>query len=216
MRNVQVIDGAPDTTVDIFVVPERLFDALFPDGADVAFIDHTPPEIQVDGVLAEDISRELFAVKADKKLVAGIHGTLHLRASHVGPEFFPNRRETDVWPAHRSGAERLRALGPPSEPIRNVQIYDGASNATFGVVGVPARLFDVVFPGDADVAFLDLLPRALRGNGRKAGAFWSDFYSRDVDKRLIHGVHGTLHYDRYRVSPQYFPNRKEADVRRRL
>jgi hypothetical protein len=211
MKNVQVVDGTPNTTFDIFALPDPLFDVLFPGNADVAFFDEAVAAVERRGGLADAFWRKFYSHRVEKKSVNGVQGTLHLQGSHVVVDHFPSRRESDVWPA-RVRVDPSRQLPSPSEPLRNVQIYDGATNATFGVVGVPARLFEVLFPGGADVAFLSLVPARLRGNGARAAAFWSEFYSFDLDKRLIVGIHGTLHYDSDRVRPEFFPRRREADV----
>ncbi|MBM7656402.1 hypothetical protein [Neobacillus cucumis] len=87
-RNVQVIDGAINSTFEIYEVDIELFDILFPNGNDIAFTSDFP---NLDDT---DFYERFYSKMVDKKKVNGIHGTLFLE--DIAKESFPNRRETDA------------------------------------------------------------------------------------------------------------------------
>jgi len=89
-KHVLVVDGAVNSTFEVFKVSEEQFNTIFPNGQDVAFLsDYSELE---EG----DFWLEFYANEVDKKTVCGIHGTLHSTGSYAEKEFFPTRRETDV------------------------------------------------------------------------------------------------------------------------
>jgi hypothetical protein len=90
-KNVQIIDGAINSTFDIFEVSLNQFKVVFPDNKDVAFLDDFP---HLDN--QTEFWKEFYKSKVDKEKVRGIHGTLHLTGSEVEKDEFPNRKETDV------------------------------------------------------------------------------------------------------------------------
>lgn len=72
---------------------------------------------------------------------------------------------------------------------------------------MPEQVFIKLFPNGADVAFasdFDIEDVEL----------WNTVYSKQVDKKSICGIHGILHVTGSPVKKEYFPNRREADVRR--
>lgn len=88
MKNIQVIDGAKNSTFEIYTIPDDLFEALFPNGADIAFayeFQENLPDIE-----------KLYSRPVSKQEVIGIHGTLHLEFSNVDQTYFPSRREKEV------------------------------------------------------------------------------------------------------------------------
>jgi TRAP-type C4-dicarboxylate transport system substrate-binding protein len=90
-RNVQVIDGAINSTFDIFQVSIEQFEKLFPNDNNVAFIEDFP--FLIDD---SDFWNEFYINKVAKTKVKGIHGTLHLIGSEVVKSEFPNRKEVDA------------------------------------------------------------------------------------------------------------------------
>jgi hypothetical protein len=90
-KNVQIIDGAINSTFDIFIVSEDQFSVIFPEGKNIAFLDDFP-----DLINNEIFWNNFYKQKAVKSEVKGIHGTLHLTGSDIDKEEFPNRKETDV------------------------------------------------------------------------------------------------------------------------
>lgn len=94
MKNVQVIDGALNSTFDIFAVPDELFQLMFPDNRDVAFIDDVDKVFHENG--GEANWSIVYSGKVDKKHVVGIHGTLHLTTDGRIKKSFPTFREAEV------------------------------------------------------------------------------------------------------------------------
>lgn len=91
MKNVQVIDGAVNSIFEIYEVPEALFELMFPDQRDVAFLSDV--ERAFEG-RCDDPWAWLHRNSVAKRQVVGIHGTLHLTGSGCLEEYFPDRRES--------------------------------------------------------------------------------------------------------------------------
>ena len=92
MKHIQVIDGAVNSTFDVFEVPDGIFRRIFSDGTDVAFLAEVEQRLGV----ADDRNfwQAVYGLKVDKKSLLGIHGTLHLTGSQCHPDFFPKHRES--------------------------------------------------------------------------------------------------------------------------
>lgn len=95
------------------------------------------------------------------------------------------------------------------DAMKNIQVIDGAQNATFSVFQATDEEFDLLFPDGADVAFLcDIEDRLTEEQqNRVFNALWS----RPVDKKTVQGIHGTYFVDLDRRQV-FFPTRKEAEV----
>lgn len=91
MKNIQVIDGAINSTFDIFEIDDEKFSVLFPNNTDLSFLEDYP-DLMNDRYFWSLI----FSRKVDKKEVTGIHGTLHLTGSDTDKDEFPNRKESDI------------------------------------------------------------------------------------------------------------------------
>lgn len=95
MKNIQVIDGALNSTFPIYEISTDVFDIMFPDNADVVFLDEVEDRFDVLGI-DDNIWNQVYRHQVDKKTVVGIHGTLHLTGSPVSKVYFPTYRETEV------------------------------------------------------------------------------------------------------------------------
>jgi hypothetical protein len=78
---------------DVFPASEADFAVLFPDGQDVEFIEDFWQ--RVGAKKAGDIVRRLYAKRADKKTIHGIHGTLFYQLEFK-KQFYPTKREADL------------------------------------------------------------------------------------------------------------------------
>lgn len=90
-KNIQIIDGALNSAYDIFRASDALFDFIFPNGTDIAFI-----EDLLDRGIPDEINakfREMWENPVNKKKVFGIHGTLFYELREIKSEFYPNRQE---------------------------------------------------------------------------------------------------------------------------
>jgi len=77
--------------------------------------------------------------------------------------------------------------------MKNVQIIDGATNATFSVFQATEQEYAAIFPGDREMELVEDLIERL--GQEEAGRVLAPLWSRPVLKRDIVGLHGTLFYD---------------------
>ncbi|MGM0806845.1 MAG: hypothetical protein ACQET8_19030 [Bacillota bacterium] len=91
-RNIQIVDGATNSTFDVFEISVEQYSILFPNGRNVSFLDDFP-HLDDDA----DFWSNLFSNKLEKCIVNGIHGTLHSTGSYVEKTEFPNGKESDVF-----------------------------------------------------------------------------------------------------------------------
>lgn len=91
-RNIQIVDGATNSTFDVFEISVEQYSILFPNGSNVSFLDDFP-------LLEDDVDfwSNLYSNKLEKCKINGIHGTLHSTGSYVEKKEFPNRKESDVF-----------------------------------------------------------------------------------------------------------------------
>lgn len=94
--------------------------------------------------------------------------------------------------------------------MKNIQIIDGALNATFSVFQATDDEFSAIFPAvGQDIELIeDLIERCGDGEaGRILGPIWE----RPVLKRDAQGIHGTLYY-KYVDRRRYLPaTKREVD-----
>lgn len=112
-KNVQVIDGAMNCAYDVFPASEADFAVLFPNGQDIEFIEDFGKRVGVKR--ARDIVRRLYAKRANKKAVHGIHGTLFYQLEFK-KQFYPTKREADLDAGH--APPRDKASKAPSSRRR--------------------------------------------------------------------------------------------------
>ena len=77
--------------------------------------------------------------------------------------------------------------------MRNVQIIDGASNATYSVFQATDDEFAAIFPEGRDMETIEDLHDRL--GDEEASRVLERLWSRPVLKRNASGLHGTLFYD---------------------
>jgi hypothetical protein len=94
--------------------------------------------------------------------------------------------------------------------LKNIQIIDGALNATFSVFQVTEDEFAAIFPADGqDMEFIeDFIERV---GDERAGQILRPVWDRPILKRDVQGIHGTLFYE-YEARRQYLPaTKREVD-----
>lgn len=93
--------------------------------------------------------------------------------------------------------------------MKNIQVIDGALNATFSVFQATDEEYETIFPNDQDMEFIeDYLGRTEEG---EAGAVLAAIWDRPVLKRDAQGIHGTLFYQ-WADRKEYFPqSKREVD-----
>ena len=93
--------------------------------------------------------------------------------------------------------------------MKNIQIIDGAANATFSLFQATEAEFDAIFPNGSEMELIEEVCERLGDDeaGRVIGPIWD----RPVLKRHAAGIHGTLFYEgahRRAFLPQ---SRREVD-----
>ena len=93
--------------------------------------------------------------------------------------------------------------------MKNVQIIDGADNATFSVFQATEEEFAAIFPDGRDIELIeDLIERI----GKEAtGSVLTSVWSRPILKRDALGIHGTLFYDNEHRRDHIPPSKREVD-----
>ena len=94
--------------------------------------------------------------------------------------------------------------------MKNIQIIDGAGNATFSIFQVTDEEFLAIFP-DAGQD-MEIVEDFIGRLGKKAAeAILEPIWERPILKRDANGIHGTLFYDN-RNRREHFPaTKREVD-----
>lgn len=77
--------------------------------------------------------------------------------------------------------------------MKNIQIIDGAANATFSLFQATDEEFDAIFPNGRDMELAEDLVDRL--GEKEAGRVLTPIWDRPVMKCDAMGIHGTLFYD---------------------
>jgi hypothetical protein len=85
------------------------------------------------------------------------------------------------------------ALADKRSGVKNIQIIDGAANATFSIFEATDDEFAAIFPDGRDMEIADEL--VLRLGEEDANRVLMALWERPVLKRDAAGIHGTLFYD---------------------
>ena len=93
MKNIQVIDGAENSTYSIFAATDEEFEAIFPAGADIEFIEDFVDRAGEE--TATEITAELWKRPVTKKDVRGLHGTLFYQLTHK-KLYYPTKKESEM------------------------------------------------------------------------------------------------------------------------
>jgi hypothetical protein len=94
--------------------------------------------------------------------------------------------------------------------VKNIQIIDGAVNATYNLFQATDAEFAEFFPGSGqDIEVVeDYFGRVGKD---KANDTLSKLWDRPIYKHDVKGIHGTLYYD-YKEKARYLPvSRRELD-----
>ena len=93
--------------------------------------------------------------------------------------------------------------------MKNIQIIDGAGNATFSVFQATDEEYAAMFPNDQDMEFAeDFHERVGEERGR---AILTLIWERPILKRDAHGIHGTLYYGWERKREELPVSKREVD-----
>jgi hypothetical protein len=107
-------------------------------------------------------------------------------------------------PGERSEASAAGAT------VKNIQIIDGADNATYSIFQATDAEFRTIFPqpGQDLEVVEDYVSRVGEDEAKKT---LSSLWKRPIYKHDVQGIHGTLYYD-YKERTKYLPkSRREID-----
>jgi len=93
--------------------------------------------------------------------------------------------------------------------MKNIQIIDGAVNATFSVFQATDDEFAAVFPDGRDIELVEDLIDRLEEDA--AGSTLTLIWGRSILKRDALGIHGTLLYDNEQRRDHVPPSKREVD-----
>ena len=93
--------------------------------------------------------------------------------------------------------------------MKNIQVIDGAENCTYDIFQLEDKAFNVIFPNEQDIEFIeDLL---LRVGEREMLKLVNPMWKRRIPKKDARGIHGTLFYQ-LEFKKKYYPSKKEDDL----
>jgi hypothetical protein len=94
--------------------------------------------------------------------------------------------------------------------VKNIQVIDGAVNATFNIFQATEDEFATIFAGPGQD--IEVAEEFVRRVGEEAaGKTLSPVWERPIYKHDVKGIHGTLYYD-WKEKAKYLPkSRREID-----
>jgi len=92
---------------------------------------------------------------------------------------------------------------------RNIQVIDGADNAAYDIFAATEEEFDLLFPKNEDVAFIeDVL---TRGGGAEIEKALANLWKRRIPKKQVQGIHGMLFFELSKKK-RYYPTLKDEEA----
>lgn len=76
--------------------------------------------------------------------------------------------------------------------MKNIQIIDGADNCVYDIFSATEAEFNLIFPNETDIAFIDEV--YANGSEEELDAAFTEIWKRPVLKIDVQGIHGTLFY----------------------
>jgi len=93
--------------------------------------------------------------------------------------------------------------------MKNIQIIDGAENCEYAIYQISDEVFNLIFPNNQNVEFINDLVARLNEQDRTF--VFKNIWISKVIKSQADGIHGTLFYQ-LELKKKYYPNKKELDV----
>ena len=93
--------------------------------------------------------------------------------------------------------------------MKNIQIIDGADNATFSIFQATDEEFAEIFPNDQDMELSEDFHE--RVGDERSSAVLTAIWERPILKREAQGIHGTLYYDWDRKRVHLPASKREVD-----
>jgi hypothetical protein len=132
---------------------------------------------------------------------------------HIGPKcagnaWFKKGSSLGLY-LHKLPCGEKRSV-PRGHSAKNVQVIDGADNATYSIFQATEEEFKQIFPRTGqDIEVVEDYVGRVGEN--ESSQTLSKLWERPVHKREVKGIHGTLYYD-YAGRSKYLPrSRREID-----
>ena len=93
--------------------------------------------------------------------------------------------------------------------MKNIQIVDGAANATLSLFQATEEEFTTIFPDGRDMELIEDL--AARLGDEDSHRILTSIWDRPILKRDANGIHGTLFYDNEDRARHIPPSKREVD-----
>jgi len=93
--------------------------------------------------------------------------------------------------------------------LKNVQVIDSADNCTYSVYEITDDEFAVLFPGGADIEFIEDLEMRLGED--EFLKLHPNLWKRPTEKMSVNGIHGTIFYGLMESKRKFYPNKKFYD-----
>ena len=93
MKNIQVIDGAENSTYSIFAATDEEFGTIFAAGTDIEFAEDFFDRVGEE--MCIQVTQEIWKRPVAKKDVRGIHGTLFYQLTHKR-RYYPTKKESEM------------------------------------------------------------------------------------------------------------------------
>ena len=95
--------------------------------------------------------------------------------------------------------------------MKNIQIIDDAVNCTYDIFSISDEFFDEIFQNHQDIEFEDDF--FDRVGKEKAKNILSLLWGNRIDKKDVHGIHGTLFFGYHCEDKKpFYPTKKESEM----
>jgi hypothetical protein len=220
MKNIQVIDPANNCTYSIYSISDEEFSIIFPDGADIEFIEDLVKRLPAGADV--EFCSNLWRNPVEKKCVNGIHGTLFYQLADRKREYYPNKRFYDNARGFHANERKAFGISDSSKissdgtsnsflggHMKNIQVIDPANNCTYSIYSISDEEFSIIFPDGADIEFVEDLK--IRLPTQIFDEFHSKLWRSPVERVNVKGIHGTLFYRLAEKKRRYYPNKRFYD-----
>ncbi len=95
------------------------------------------------------------------------------------------------------------------QPMKNIQVIDGAINCVFDIFAATDEEFALIFPAGQDVAFIDEV--RARADTTALDEAFCNIWRRRLPKINVNGIHGLLFYESGHKKV-YYPTRRDEEA----
>ena len=96
-----------------------------------------------------------------------------------------------------------------SNGFKNIQVIDGAINCVYDIFAVTVEKFNLIFPPNTDIAFIDEVLKRL--TTAETDTAFGHIWERRLRKNEVIGIHGIFFYE-LEVKKQFYPTRRDEEA----